>query len=64
MVSAEDLLDYFVNPTKEGYTPGKTLAFALVLIAAVYAIFWVLKKLKIKIDRKLVIAIFPYIILG
>jgi uncharacterized membrane protein len=62
--SVERLLEYFLQPKRTGYDMPKTLTYGLLLVAAVYAIYEVLKKLKVKIDRRLAIAISPYVVLG
>jgi len=54
--------NYFINTS--GYNIVNTSVYAIILVAAVYIIFLTLKKLKIKIDKKLIFAIIPYIILG
>lgn len=64
MVSLEDLLDYFLAPKKTGYDIPKTLTYAVILVIAVYLIFKMLKKLKVKIDRRLALAVLPYVIFG
>ena len=64
MITLEDVVSYFTNPTAIGYTPEKTLILASILVVIVYVIFEVLKKLKIKIDRRLAIGIIPYVILA
>jgi len=60
----QEIIDYFLTPTATGYTVSKTLAYSLVLIVAVYGIFRLLKKLGIKVDKKLVISIIPFIVFG
>ncbi len=64
MTFVEDVVDYFFNPLKEGYTPQKTAVYALTLLVAMYGVFYLLKKLKIKVDSELATAISPFIILG
>ena len=56
------LYNLFCNTT--GYTVESTSIFAIILIITVYAIFKVLKFLKIKIDKRLAVAVTPYVILG
>ena len=58
----EYLYNLFCNTT--GYTIESTTIFSIILIIFVYLIFWVLKFLKIKVDRRLAIAILPFILLG
>jgi uncharacterized membrane protein len=64
MVSLQEVLGYFLAPIKTGYTFEKTAVFALVLVIAAYLIFLLLKKLKIKIDRRLAAAVAPYVVFG
>lgn len=56
----------FIEPIelRYGYNVCNTLVYSLVLIFCVYLVYDILKKLKIKIDWKLALAIFPYVILG
>jgi uncharacterized membrane protein len=61
------LEDYFINPVI--YDTGKynifnTLAYGIILVAAAYLVFAVLKKLKVKIDAKFAYSIIPFIALG
>lgn len=58
------ILDYFLYPKKSGYDIPKTLTYGIIFILAIFLIFKVLKKLKIKIDKGLALAISPYIIFG
>jgi uncharacterized membrane protein len=64
MVSLQDFLDYFLAPKMTGYDVPKTLTYALILVAAVYLLFRMLGKLRVRIDRRLALAITPYIVLG
>jgi len=52
---------YFISP---GYNIVNTTVYALLLVIGVYFIFLLLKKVKIKIDKKFAIAIAPFIIFG
>jgi uncharacterized membrane protein len=58
------ILNYFLNPYEEGYTIEKTLVFALLFVVLAFVIYKVLKKLKIKVDRRSIIATLPFIFLG
>lgn len=58
------ILDYFLYPKKTGYDVPKTLTYGIIFIIAIFLIFKILKKFKIKTDKKLVIAISPYIVFG
>jgi len=64
MPGIQDFLDYFLSPKKTGYDVPKTFTYAIVLILAVFLIFKILKKVKVRIDKRLAIAISPYIIFG
>jgi len=58
------LLDYLLHPKKTGYDIPKTLTYGIIFILAIILILKILKKLKVKIDKKLAIAISPYIVFG
>ncbi|MEM5790876.1 MAG: DUF63 family protein [Candidatus Aenigmatarchaeota archaeon] len=58
------ILDYFLYPKKSGYDVPKTLTYGIVFILAIFIVFKILKKLKIKIDKRLALAISPYIVFG
>lgn len=60
----QDLLNYFLYPKETGYTVQKTLLYSLILIAAVYLVFKILKRLGIKIDKRLAISVTPYVVFG
>ena len=64
MVTFEEIINYFTDPTATGYTVEKTLIFALLLIGAVYGIFELMKKIKLKLDYRLVLGIIPYVLVG
>lgn len=52
---------YFLSP---GYNLVNTTVYALLLIAGLYAIFLILKKFRIHVEKKLVIGIAPFILFG
>lgn len=54
--------NYFINTI--GYNTVNTSVYAILLVIMAYLIFRVLEKLKIKIDRRLIFSIIPYIIFG
>jgi len=60
----EGILDYFLHPKKTGYDVQKTLVYAIVLIAAVYGLYELLKRLKVRIDRRLAVGVAPYVVFG
>lgn len=59
-----DNLDYFLWPKKAGYTPFNTLLYGLLLIIAIYIIYIILRKLKVKIDHRLALAVSPFVVWG
>jgi len=58
------ILNYFLNPYEEGYTIEKTLVFAVLFIVLAFVIYKILKRLKIKIDRRSIIAALPFVFFG
>jgi uncharacterized membrane protein len=63
IMTNENLLR-FLSPKEYGYTVWTTLAYSLLLVIAAYIIYSVLKRLKVKIDDKLAVAISPYVVFG
>lgn len=57
---------YFVNPIvlNQGYNAINTAVYAIILVTAAYIIYKVLKKLKVKIDKRLAISVAPFVLLG
>lgn len=57
---------YFINPILygTGYNIYNTTVYAVLLIVSVYAVYKLLKKLKIRIDNKFLIGVFPFVALG
>ena len=64
MVGLSDIISYFTEPYKEGYTVSKTAVFAILFVIAAYVIYEILKKLKINIDKRLAVAVAPFVLLG
>jgi uncharacterized membrane protein len=60
MVS-EFLQEYFIS---SGYNLVNTTVYAILFVISAYLIFLLLKKLRIKIDKKLAIAITPFVFFG
>lgn len=63
----EDFLGkYFINPifTSEGYNPINTTVYAFVLVIAAYLIYKLLNRLKVKVDRRLALAVAPFVFMG
>ena len=58
--------DYFIRPTLEhtGYNPVNTITYAVALIIALFLVYKVLMKIKIKPDRRLWIDLLPFVFLG
>lgn len=63
-MSLFDDLKYWLAPKETGYNVTKTSVYAVIFVIAVYFIYQILEKLKIKIDRKLALAIAPFILFG
>jgi len=47
-----------------GYNSVNTITYAFILVLSAYILFKILKKLKVKIDERLAIAVTPFVILG
>jgi len=57
---------YYIDPITygTGYNFVNSTTYALLFIGSIYLIFLFLKRTNIRIDKRLVIAVFPYVILG
>ncbi len=64
MAGIDDIASYFTDPYRDGYTVSKTAVFALIFVVGAYAMYELLKRLKIKVDRRLAIAVAPFVLLG
>ncbi len=64
MVGLRDVVSYFIDPNREGYTVPKTGVLAVLFVAGAYAIYEILGKLKVSIDARLAVAVSPFILLG
>lgn len=60
----QDVLEYFLSPTKTGYDVPKTLVYSLALVLAVYIGFKIFKRLRIKVDGRFALAASPYVAFG
>ena len=61
----EDFInDNFVNPLCHYYTTVGTITYGIILILVVWGTYKLLRRLKIKIDKKLFIGLIPFIIYG
>jgi uncharacterized membrane protein len=63
-VLEEFINENFLNPLCHYYTTIGTITYGLILILAVLGTYKLLKKLKIKIDKKFFLALLPFIIYG
>lgn len=61
---SEWFAEKFVEPLCKYYTPEATIAYAIILAVAVYGTYLLLKKMKIKIDKRLIMGVLPFIIFG
>ncbi|MBI5061029.1 MAG: DUF63 family protein [Candidatus Aenigmarchaeota archaeon] len=55
---------YFVDYACRGYNIYNTLVYGILFAIAVFGAYKILKKLNLQIDRKFLIGIFPFIVLG
>lgn len=62
MPSEDWFYKYFLK--RDGYNPINTTVYAIVLILVVFLIFKLLKKLRVKFDKRLVLAASPFVLLG
>ena len=60
----EKIEEYFFQPKASGYDVPKTMTYALVLVAAVYGIYMLLRRIGVKADARLAVAVAPYVVLG
>jgi len=58
------VLEYFLEPLKEGYTLEKTLILALIFVFSAFLVYKFLKKIRVKIDRYFSFSIFFFILFG
>jgi uncharacterized membrane protein len=58
--------DYFINPILSNgwFNPVNTIVYSVILIAAVYVVYNMLRKMKINIDTHFLLAILPFIYWG
>lgn len=60
-----DYIRFLLQPAIEtGYTWDKTLFYGIIFVIAAFLIFNLLKKLKVRVNRELAVAIAPFIIFG
>ncbi|MFH2106228.1 MAG: DUF63 family protein [Candidatus Micrarchaeota archaeon] len=63
---ADIIQQYFLDPMidKTGYNPVNTLTYAVIALAALYIIWQVFKAKNIRIDKKFVYGVLPFVLLG
>jgi uncharacterized membrane protein len=64
MIIEDFINENFLNPLCHYYTTIGTITYGLILILAVLGTYKLLKKLKIKIDKRFFLALLPFIIYG
>jgi len=64
MIIEDFINEIFLNPLCYYYTTIGTITYGLILILAVLGTYKLLKKLKIKIDKRFFLALLPFIIYG
>jgi len=62
MASEEWFYQYFLM--RNGYNPINTTVYSVILIAFVLLIFEILKKLRVRFDKRLVLAVSPFVLFG
>src|SRR3989338_8113612 len=57
---------FFIQPLVQGtgYNIVNTATFGIILIAAAFVVYKILKKLRIKIDRSFLIGVIPFVAMG
>ncbi len=60
------LEDYFIRPTLEhtGYNLVNTVTYAVILIIALFAVYKILLRIEIKLDRGMWLSLLPFVFLG
>jgi len=58
------LIDYFLYPQASGYDVPKTFLYGIVLVISAYLIYKLLERMKVKIDKRLAVAVSPYVVFG
>jgi uncharacterized membrane protein len=66
MTPDEFFQTYFVNPIifNQGYNAVNTTIYAIILVMAAYIVYRVLRRLKVKIDKRLALSVAPFVLLG
>ncbi|MEM4389455.1 MAG: DUF63 family protein [Candidatus Micrarchaeia archaeon] len=66
MTLDEFIYRYYIQPIQQhtGYNPVNTLTYVVIALAAAYGIFLLLRHERIRIDRKFVLSIIPFILFG
>jgi uncharacterized membrane protein len=65
-MAADFFNQYFIEPlvSGTGYNPINTLAYAFLFLIFIVIVDFILKKIRIKVDRELALAITPFIVTG
>jgi uncharacterized membrane protein len=63
LFSSENI-EYLLSPKDTGYDIQKTGLYAILLSVAVYFVFLILRKLKVRVDKRLAVAVSPYVVFG
>jgi uncharacterized membrane protein len=63
-VLSSEKLSQFLSPKEYGYEIWNTLAYAVLLVAAAYVVFKILKRMNINVDERLAVAVSPFVVLG
>ena len=64
MVDLVQSLEWFFSAKETGYTFENTFLYSIILIVAAYFVFEILKRLKVKIDKRLALSTVPFIVWG
>lgn len=60
----EFFIKYYVEPLGKYYTLPATITYAIIFILAVYAVYKLLERLKIRITKEFIFSLIPFVILG
>jgi uncharacterized membrane protein len=55
---------YYLQPLGKYYTLPATITYALLFVVALYLVYKLCKRLKLKFDEKLITALLPFVVLG
>ena len=60
----EFFVKYYLEPLGKYYTLPATITYAVIFVLAVYGVYKLLEKLKVKFTEKLIFSLIPFVILG